>query len=807
MRYILLLTLAAALSAKTVSLAVYPPEVRLHAGSEGQKLLVVATDDEGVTQDVTTATRFQTPPSLAKVEPGAVIQAPQPGTGHLRVTFDGQSIAVPVEVLAPRRQELSFINDIVPIFTRADCANSNCHGSIRGQKGFKLSLFGSDPDIDYDAITKNADGKRIDRANPANSLVLRKPAFQEPHGGGQRFKVGSADYNLLLGWLRKGAAYDAPGQARLRSLTVYPPQWRMTGIGSKLQLIAVGEYNDGSVRDLTSAVAFSSNISAIASVKPGGSVNAEQAGETAIMARTLGRAAAVPILVVKDRPMKTYPAVAGNNFIDKHVFVKLRRINVVPSELSTDQEFLRRVYLDTIGLAPTIEEARTFLTSTDPRKRAKLIDQLLERPERADIWSMRLSDMYRAGYNEAGQKGGGAYGRWFRDQVRKDVPYDEMVREMLSSQGRHDFEGISNFYFVSREITPEESGVNVSQLLLGLQIECARCHNHPFEKWRQDDFYGFAAFFARVSRKDMYLNNHNATYLKESGEVLHPKTKKPVTPKYLDGDLEPERPGEDIREKLAKWVTSPRNPYFARAAGNRIWKYFMGRGIVESVDDFRVTNPPSNEALLDALAKEFVAQGYSLKHLERAILNSRTYQLSSIPNETNRADQVNYSHFLVRRLMAEQILDSMTQVTGVPVKLPTQPLGTRAMSVPVLSFGKPQYMMKVFGRSDLREVICERDTKPNIAQVMHMVSGDTIQNQITAKDGRLDAWLADRSLTDRQIVDNIYLAALTRLPGDDEVAAALQPIASGAVQPAARRRAFEDLLWTVFNSKEFLFHH
>ncbi|MFN7934043.1 MAG: DUF1549 and DUF1553 domain-containing protein [Bryobacteraceae bacterium] len=799
----LLALFASGVSAKTVELKIYPPEVRFHAGSAGQKILVVATDEEGVSREVTASATLSAG-TLAQVEGNRTVKGAQAGTGKLRASFDGLSAEVPVEVLKARANELSFINDIVPIFTRADCANSNCHGSVRGQKGFKLSLFGSDPDVDYDAITKKADGKRIDKGNPANSLVLRKPAFQEPHGGGQRFKVGSDDYNLILDWLKRGAPYDAAGQARLRTLTVYPPDWRMIGAGTQVQLIAVGEYNDGSVRDLTSAVAFSSNIGAIASVKPGGMVTAEQAGETAIMARTLGRAAAVPILVVKDRPMKNYPQVTENNFIDKHVFAKLRRTNVIPSELSTDEEFLRRVYMDTVGTAPTLEEARAFLQSKDAGKRAKLIDQLLERPERADIWSMRFSDMYRAGYNEAGQKGGGAYGRWFRDQVRKDVPYDVMVRNMLVSQGRHDFEGISNFYFVSREITPEESGVNVSQLLLGLQIECARCHNHPFEKWKQDDFYGFAAFFARVSRKDMYLNNHNGTYLKESGEVLHPKTNKPVTPKYLDGDFEPETPGTDVREKLAKWVTSPQNPYFAKATVNRIWKFFMGRGIVEQVDDFRVTNPPSNAALLDALAQEFAAGGYSLKRLERAILNSRTYQLSSVPNETNRADQVNYSHFLVRRLMAEQLVDTMAQVTGVPVKMATQPLGKRAMTVPVLNFGKPNYMMKVFGRNDLREVICERDTKPSVAQVMHLVSGDTIQQQITAKDGRLDEWLADSRMTNRQIVENIYLAALTRLPGEDEVNAAL---AGAAGDAAARRQAFEDLLWMVFNSKEFLFHH
>lgn len=793
-------------AAATVGLQLYPPEIRVHSG-ESQAVLLIATDSDGVTREVTAEGKWHlSEPSTASIGDSRTLSALKQGAGELTVAFDGKTVKVPVEVLPPRRHDLSFINDIVPIFTKADCANSNCHGSVRGQKGFKLSLFGSDPQLDYDAITKNSDGRRIDRTDPAKSLVLAKPTMQVAHGGGLRFRVKSPEYTLMLDWLSKGASYDAPGQARLRKLSVYPPEYRLTGIGTSLRLIAVGEYTDGSVRDLTNTVRYSSNVAAIASVTPSGTVKAEIPGETAIMARTMGQAAAVPVLVVRDRPLANYVAAPETNFIDKHVFAKLKRINVIPSNLSTDEEFVRRVYLDTVGHVPTIEEAAAFLNSTRADKRATLIDELLERPERADTWAMRFADMYRAGYNEAGPKGGGAYGRWFRDQVKKDVPYDEMVRQMLVSQGRHDFEGISNFYFVSREITPEESGTNVSQLLLGLQIECARCHNHPFEKWSQDDFYGFAAFFSRVSRKDMYLNNHNGTYLKESGELLHPKTQKPVTPKYLDGDLEPVKVNEDVREKLARWVTDPRNPYFAKATANRIWKFFMGRGLVEPVDDFRVTNPSSNDPLLEALASEFVKGGYSLKHLERQILNSRVYQLSSVTNETNREDQANYSHFLVRRLMSEQIIDSMSLVTGIPEKFPSMPLGKRAMSIPVLPFMKPHYMMKVFGRNDLREVICERDTKPSVAQVMHMVSGDTIQRQITTSGGSLDTWLAD-GLSNTEIVSRLYLAALSRKPQADEIEAALQPLQNGSVAGEIRRRTFEDLVWAIFNSKEFLFHH
>lgn len=806
MRILLFLSIPLLLAAKTVKVDMYPPEVRLHAGAS-QSLLVVATDDEGVAREVTAEAKLTAADTRVAKADALVLKGTAAGQTRLTATFDGVSAEVPVEVMPERAHELSFINDIVPIFTRADCANSNCHGSVRGQKGFKLSLFGSDPELDHEAITKLGDGRRIDRGTPAASLVLKKPTMQVPHGGGLRFKVGSADYNAMLEWLQKGAPFDAPGQARLRTLTVYPKEWRMVGLGSTVRLIAVGEYNDGSVRDLTPVVRFSSNVAAIASVSPAGVVKADGVGETAIMARTLGRAAAAPVLVVKDRPLRDYPRVAESGYIDKHVFAKLRRVNVIPSDLSTDEEFLRRVYLDTVGMVPTREETLAFMNSHDPAKREHVIDALLERPERADVWAMRFADMYRAGYNEAGQKGGGAYTRWFRDQVRKDVPYDEMVRKLLVSQGRHDFEGISNFYFVSREITPEESGVNVSQLLLGLQIECARCHNHPFEKWTQNDFYGFAAFFARVSRKDMYLNNHNGTYLKETGEVIQPKTKQVMVPKYLDGDYEREKPGEDVRYKLAQWVTKPTNPYFARATVNRVWKFFMGRGIVEPVDDFRVTNPPSNEALLQALADDFVKSGYSLKKLERRILMSRTYQLSSVPNATNRSDQLNYSHFLVRRLMAEQIVDSMTQVTGVAEKFPSMPVGQRAMSIAVLPYTKPHYMMKVFGRNELREVICERDTKPSIPQVMHLVSGDTMQRQVSAKGGNLDAWLAEPNTHNEDIVSRIYLGALTRNPTAEETQAALAPIAQKPGDAAVRRRAFEDLLWAVFNSKEFLFHH
>ena len=795
-------------SAATVQVRVYPPEIELESDGARQTILVTATDDEGVTQEVTQQAEISVGRAVAAgIEEQRFVVGREPGETELTAKFEGVETKVWVRVKPKRERVLSFTNDILPIFTRADCANSGCHGSVRGKKGFKLSLFGTDPAFDYAAITEGADGRRIDRNNPADSLVLRKPSFQEPHGGGQRFAVDSAPYNLMLDWLQANAPFDDPGQPRLAAVEVYPHDWRFIGLGSTLQLVAVGRYSDGSIRDLTGSVLFTSNVPAIVSAGDDGVLQADTPGETAVMVRTPGFATAVPVRVVKDRPMRDYPEITRNNYIDEHVFRKLRDINVVPSKLSTDEEFLRRVYFDVIGLPPAVEDVEAFLASNDPDKRARLIDELLDRPERADIWAMRFADMFRAGYNEAGPKGGGAFSRWFRDRVREDLPYDEMARRLLVSQGRNDFEGISIFYFVSREITPEESGVNVSQLFLGLQIECARCHNHPFEKWTQNDFYNFAAFFARTSRKDMYLNNHNASYLMEEGEVKHPTTGEAMTPKYFDGPHEPEVPGEDVREKLAEWITARDNPFFAKATVNRVWKFFMGRGLVESVDDFRITNPSSNDELLNALAANFIEGGYSLKRLERQILSSRAYQLSSETNPTNADDELNYSKFLVRRLMSEQLIDAMTQTTGVPEKFPTQPLGTRAMSIPVLPYGKPHYMMKAFGRHELREVICERDAQPSVTQVMHLISGDTLQRQITGDGGNLDAWLADSSLSDDEIVARLYLATLSRRPQADEVQAALSPLASGGDGPSDRRRALEDVLWALFNSKEFLFQH
>jgi hypothetical protein len=710
------------------------------------------------------------------------------------------ALALPYVAMA---DQPSFVNDIVPIFTRSGCANSNCHGSIRGQSGFKLSLFGYEPEQDFEAVTKASDGRRINLRNPEQSLILRKPTFAIPHGGGERFKVGSLEFNAILEWIQSGARYDDSGAPRLAKLRVTPEEVLLHGLESRAKISVAGDYTDGTRVDMTRKVQYTPNDESVVEVTPAGEIVPRRAGETAIMVRTLGKAVAVRLAVVTQAPVANYPDVPHNNFIDEFVFSKLKKLNVVPSPLSDDYEFLRRLYLDTVGLLPTLEETRKFIDSKDPQKRARLIDELLERPEYAEVWATTFADLFRTGLLQQGTKGSRLMYNYLRASVRDDKPYNQFATEILTAAGNLDQQPISNFWWTEEVPKPESHATNVSQVFLGVRLQCAQCHNHPWEKWTQDDFWGFAAFFARMGvKKDTYQNDESQFNVGLEGEVINPRTKNAVMAKYLDGPSEPEKLDQDIRDKLAAWITAPENPWFSRAIVNRIVKHYLGRGLVEPVDDFRVTNPASNQALLDALARDFVGNGFSMRHTIRVILNSRTYQLSSEPNDTNRDDQINYSHYYLRRLMAEQLIDSITEVTGVPEKYQGFPLGTRAMSIP---HGAPSYFLSTFGRLRVREVICERDTLPAITQTMHLISGDTLQRQITSKNSQLTKWLNDPALTNQEIVKRIFLAAMVRPPDERETNLVVSSI--GEQTGDARRKIFEDTLWAIFNGKDFIYNH
>jgi hypothetical protein len=800
-RIALLILAASAASADTLIL--YPAKATLYGATARQRLAVTVVSADGVERDVTAEAQFTVrDPNVAALGDGAILHARANGDTRVQAKYKGLAAeAQAITEEAAGKFEISFVKDVVPLFTRAGCAGSNCHGSIRGKAGFKLSLFGYEPDIDYNAILKADGGRRVDLKNPDQSLILKKPTFQIPHGGGVRFNKDSIEYVAIRDWIAGGAKYDSVGSPRIVSLEVYPRERRLVGIGAEQRLVVTARYTDGSSEDVTGKVQFTSNNEAVASVSPAGFVKAEAQGETAIMIRTLGQAIISRVSVIKDPPLRDYPAIETRNFIDRLVVEKLRSENIIPSEVASDEVFARRIFLDVLGQIPSIAEASQFLNSHDPNKRQALVESLLKRPERAEFWAQYFADLFRLGFNESRDKGAKIFYNWLRDAIEEDRPYNKIVGELLVGQGNLYYNPTSNFYFITRKLDPGDVATHISQSFLGVRIECAKCHNHPWEKWTQDDFYGFAAFFPRLATKFVNAGSESNVYLRDSGEVIHPKTKKHVEPRYLQGDLEKEGPDEDIRVKLAAWVTSPCNPFFARTIVNRIWKRYLGRGIVEPVDDFRITNPPSSEKLLDALAEDFIRNGFSLRHTERLILNSRTYQLSAKPNQTNRTDTINFSRYYPKRMMAEQLMDSIVQVTGVREPFTGWAPIQRAMAIP---HGSPGDLLPIFGKVADREFIRERESDPNITQVLHMINGETLQRKLVSAEGNLVRWREELKGRDAELVDRVFLAILTRRPTAEERGAILSDFARS---PLERESVTQDMAWALLNSKEFLYIH
>jgi len=807
---LLLLTCATVLAADVARLSIYPAKVGLRGPRARQTFVLTATSTNNTERDVTTSARIKViPPDVITISPEGIATPLREGKVRIQASYEGKTSIAELTVSDLQfKNRISFLRDIAPILTARGCTGSNCHGSVRGKAGFKLSLFGAQPERDYEAVVKSDSGRRLNLTEPAQSLILRKPAFQDPHGGGPRFKVGSRDYQTLLEWISHGCTYDAGGP-ELVNIVVYPEERILIGDGSKQRLVVTGKYSDNTQEDLTPHVRYTSNDDTVALVNDAGEVTAKRRGETTIMVRTHGKTAVARILVVPEAPVAQYPSVPANNFIDTLVLAKLKKLNIVPSALSPDHVFLRRVYLDTLGTLPTVEETSRFLDSKDPAKRALLIDELPARPEFVDLWALKLADLYQLG--GTGIKGGWQLYRWIRHSLVENEPYDQMVRKMLLGAGTFVYDAPVNYYY-GLFLGPEGMVTQISQSLLGIRMDCAKCHDHPFERWTQDDYYGLAGFFTRLQRKaEPYGLFENAIsvrpdsqptydYLNNGKELLHPKTKAPVKPRILGGAVVDARPGIDIREHLADWIASPRNPWFARAIANRVWKHYMGRGIVEPVDDFRISNPSSNPALLDALAAHLVAAKFDLKELSRAILNSRAYQLSSAPNPTNAADEINYSRFYLKRQMAEVLLDSMGQAAESRPKIPGYPQGSRSIEV---AQGAPNYFLMTFGKMAARDQICERNHEPDVAQAMHLVNGDTIDGLIKASGNIIDRVLARPDWTDARRIQELYLSALSRHPTVEESADLNQRLATQ--DPGTQKKLYQDLLWAILNSKEFAY--
>ena len=762
-------------------------------------LLFTAIDSEGSRRDVT-------PDVLVTVDAPDVVRGTSPGTfqarkfgfAKLRAVYRDLRAEAAVIVQPRRSSRVDFATEVAPIFSQRGCNNTNCHGALNGQSGFKLSLFGYDPDADFDAVVHHSEGRRIDRDRPDESLLLMKPTFEISHGGGHLIRRESFDYQTLLDWIRDGAPKHAGDVARLQRIQVYPDNFTvLEGPGAIQQIVVVGHYTDGSQQDLTQRVRYSTETNEVLEVSQEGKVTARSAGEGTVLVRTLGHVQALRMGVTATGPAKSQP-IEPANFIDELVFDKLGKLNVPHSNLSTDPEFIRRVYLDTIGIVPTAEETRRFLHDPSDDRRARLVDALLKRPEYAEFWAVKWGDLFANSVLTSSD--GTAYLQdWLRRAFEGNMPYDEFVTRILTSTGSTWEVGAVNFF--SRSI--EDVTTLASQAFLGLGIECARCHDHPSAEWTREDFLSMAAFFSQVTGKGRRPPPvESIRYIKYDKEFRHPETKQVVRPRFLDGSEPLIRPLEDRRAVLARWMTSKDNPWFARATVNRFWNQFMGRPLVDPVDDFRSSNPATNEALLNRLAGDFVENGYDLHHLIRTIANSNTYQLSSVPEPGNRSDEINYSRYYLKRLTAEQLIDSIVQITGVPQDYLGYYPGARAVNL--ADPGVPSAFLDMFDRPKRDAAKCERNESVSLRQAMHLLVGDTLNEKIraSAESGELARLLRDGK-SDGEIVEHLYLTALSRLPEPNERDDCRTVIS----RAKDRSTGLQNVLWALVSTNEFLYNH
>jgi hypothetical protein len=782
-----------------VKLEAFPPDLQLTTKSDSQSFIAVATRPDGVTQDVTASVKSTLAnPAFARLE-GHTLYPLADGATTLTLEYQGQTVNLPVTVKdAATERPISFKLDVMPVFMRSGCNTGSCHGAARGKDGFMLSLFGYDPDGDHHRITHEIGFRRINAALPREGLLMQKAAGSVPHTGGKRFAEDSVYYQTLLRWLEAGVPKDAPEVATVTGLELYPPKGVLEGENATQQFVARAKYSDGSDRDVTNLVVFLSNNDNSAPISADGLVTAAARGEAFIMARFATYTVGSQVLVLPKDLQYTPPTTPPANYVDELVDAKLRKIRVLPSEICSDEIFLRRVTLDITGLLPTVDEYQAFAADADPAKRAKLIDRLLERKEFSEIWALKWANLLMVkSSNEVSYKSMFLYSNWLTNQISSNVPLDKMVQDLLAANGGTFKNPATNYYQIERDTL--KTAENVAQVFMGIRTQCAQCHNHPFDRWTMDDYYSFAAFFAQIGRKQGEDYRETIVFNSGGGDVKHPVGGRVMPPKFLGGPT-PDVNGKDRREVLVKWLASPDNPYFATSVANRVWAHFFGLGIVEQVDDVRVSNPASNPELFQALGDKFTSYKYDFKQLVRDICNSHAYQRASAANASNAEDLKNFSHARIRRIPAENLLDCLSQVTGIQEKFQGLPLGSRA--VQVADGNASNYFLTSFGRSP-RQTVCaaEATTEPTLSQALHLINGDTLTRQISQSTSLQK--LLDAGQKPQQVVENIYIACLSRKPSPEE-SQKLDAIL--AAEPNARN-AVDDILWAVLNSREFLFNH
>lgn len=778
--------------------AVYPPEIQLDSARDFQSFVAVLTRPDGVTVDISDQVQWTiVGDEVARLD-GFVLHPLADGEAQLVAEYQGVRQSIPLRVhQANVKPEISFEQDVMPILTRAGCNTGACHGAARGKDGFGLSLFGYDPQGDYFRITREVGFRRINLAVPADSLLLRKSVGAVAHSGGKRFDTDSDYYAVILEWLENGAVADAERPALPESVAVYPSQVVLEGEGATQRFVAVAHYSDGTTRDLSRLAGFTSNNPTSADIDDAGTVVAGARGEAFVMARFDTHTVGSQVLVLP-RDLQYTPPPSHGNYIDELVDKKLRQVRIPPSGLCSDEEFLRRATIDITGLLPTEEEYVAFLADSSENKRRELVDRLLERKEFSEIWAMKFAQLLAIkSSNTVSYKSAFLYANWLTDQFIHNVPIDEMVRDLLASTGGTFTTPQTNFYEMERDRL--KTAENVAQVFMGIRTQCAQCHNHPFDRWTMDDYYGFAAFFAQVGRKQAE-DYREFVIFPGGGETKHPMTGENMKPKFLGGE-EPDVAGKDRRAVLAEWLTAGDNPYFAPSIANRVWKHFTGVGLVDEVDDVRASNPPSNPELYQRLGEKLVEYDFDFRQLVRDICASQAYQRSSQALPENESDSRNYSHAVVRRLPAESLLDCISQVTGSPDKFRGLPLGARA--VQIADGATSNYFLTSFGRSPRVTVAdCEATTDPSLSQALHLLNGNSVHNKIV--QGKLIAqWLNEDELTVDDVLQKIYIRCLTRTPSDQEKEQLRQTVAAAEND----QQGLEDVFWAVLNSREFVFNH
>jgi hypothetical protein len=721
---------------------------------------------------------------------------------------------------ATASEAISFERDVMAVLSKAGCNLGACHGNANGKGGFKLSLRGENPAADYAALVRGADQRRVNVLDPESSLILQKPTAQVVHEGGLRFRRDSMEHDILRGWIVAGAPGPSSSMPSLVALEVTPREAVVFDPVETLQLRVVARFDDGGRRDVTQLTCFEPTNRNV-SVTRDGLVHREKFGQATVIVRYLSQQLPVRLALLPARPGLVWKAPAAANYIDELVFAQLRRHQMNPSPLCDDTTFLRRVYLDLIGLLPTANEARRFAADPSPEKGGRLVDDLLWRPEFAEHWALKWSDVLRNEEKVLDAKGVDLFHDWIREWIAAGRPMDDFVRELVAARGSTYENPPANFYRANRD--PLTRGETAARLFLGVRLQCARCHNHPFDRWSQDDYYSWAAVFSRIDyqivsnqRRDRLdkheFNGEQIVLMKEEGEVTNPRTGREIEPKLLGGYTPPLHPMEDRLAPLADWLASPNNELFVKSQANFIWYHLLGRGLVEPIDDFRVTNPPSNPALLDALAQDFAASGFDLRHLVRTIVSSRTYQLSSEPNETNLEDEGNFARAVVRRLPAETLLDAQCGVLAVWPKFNGYPEGTRAGQVRGVQRVRPrdqrptpaERFLKTFGKPErLLACECERSNETTLKQAFTLIGDEGLNGLLATETNRL-AELAGSERTVEEMVEELYWAALGRSPTPDELAAGESMVTSVGER---RFEALQDLAWALLNSKEFVFRH